>query len=106
VEFGRRIEPAKGWRASMPPDINIVQNRPWVDAAVIEMVNIGRAPISLSAIHLDIGADSRWMPWRRHTVGMPPIAVHGALADIGEVRLDPARHVFAVVDLWPAVAGS
>ncbi len=105
TEAGHIIRgPARGWRTSMPPEINIVQNRPWVDAAIIEMVSIGRAPISLSTINLEIGADPRWKPWRRHTVGMPPIAVQSGLADIGEVRLDPARALFAVVDFWPAVA--
>jgi hypothetical protein len=37
---------------------------------------------------------------------MPPIAIHGGLSDIGEVRLEPARAVFAVVDFWPAVASA
>lgn len=107
TETGHIIRgPAKGWRASMPPEINIVQNRPWVDAAVIEMVNVGRSPISLSTINLDVGASPRWKPWKRHTVGMPPIAIHGGLADLNEVRLDAAHSVFAIVDFWPAVAAA
>ena len=79
------------------------KNRPWVDAAVIEMVNIGRAPISVSAINLDIGAKPRWKLWQRHTVGMAPIAIHGGLADVGEVRLEAGRSVFAIFDCWPAI---
>lgn len=83
--------------------MNIVQKRPWVDVAVIEIVNIGRAPISLSSISLDVGADPRWRLRRRHTVGMVPIAVHGGLADITEVRLEAAQSAFAILDLWTAV---
>jgi hypothetical protein len=104
TETGHLVKgPDRGWRRSMPPSINVVHDRPWVDAALIEIVNVGRTPISLSSITLDIGASVRWKPWQRHTVGMPPIAVHGGLDDIDRVRLDAGHAVDVFVDPWPAL---
>lgn len=104
TEVGHIVRgPPKGWRPSMPEGMNIVRDRPWVDVAVIEIVNIGRAPISLSSIHLDVGAAPRWKLWKRHTVGTAPIAVHDGLEEVGEVRLEAARAVSVIFDFWPAV---
>jgi hypothetical protein len=95
--------PPTGWRRSMPTAMNIVGERPWVDVAILEFVNVGRTPISLLDVSLDIGANPRWKPWQRHIVGMRPIAVHNALANLDEVRLEEGRSVFAIFDWSPAV---
>ena len=104
TETGHLIKGApKGWRASMPPDLNVVYERPWVDAAVIEVVNIGRAPISVSGIGLDLGANRRWKPWERHTIVMPSVAAHGASAETDSVRLETGQSHTVIVDPWPAI---
>jgi hypothetical protein len=104
TETGHLIKgPPKGWRTSLPPDLNIVDGRPWVDAAVIEVVNIGRAPISVSSIGLDLGANSRWRPWVRHTIAMHSVPVHGASAEAEAVRLKVGQSVTVIVDPWLAI---
>lgn len=95
--------PAKGWGRGFPRVIEWSGGRPWVDVAVIEVVNVGRTAISLSGFSFDVGSDPRWKLWRRHTVGMRPVAIHGGLGDVNNVRVEPADAVFAVFDAWPAI---
>src|SRR6266568_2555169 len=54
TEVGHIVQgPPQGWGTSVPEDTNIVRDRPWVDVAMIKVVNVGRAPISVSTINLD-----------------------------------------------------
>lgn len=95
--------PARGWGRKPPKVIDRVGNRPWVDVGIIEVINVGRTPISVAGLTFDVGSDPIWKPWRRYTIGMPPVPLHGALADVTAVRLEPADAVFAMFDVWPTI---
>ncbi len=95
--------PERGWRKAVPPDLNIVGDRPWIDVAIIQVINIGRAPVSVSELGLDFGHIPWWQPWSRHTITGRPVAIHEGIKQALEVRLEPGQSATVINDCWPLI---
>jgi len=92
-----------GWKRSMPESMNIVLDRPWVDVTLIQVINIGRAPVSVSEIGLDFGPEPRWKPWSRYVMTSRPIAIHQGNTAEQQLRLEAGQAATTIIDCWPLI---
>ncbi len=88
--------PERGWSSMPAPFSEMNLDEGFVDLAEIRVVNIGRAPVTVSDITLDFGWSKR--PWWRHTVGGTPIGMFDAVDAAGAHRLEVGASLTMFVD--------
>jgi hypothetical protein len=96
--------PVSGWPKGGPaPRIQtLVGKLPAVHLAVVEVINVGRSPVSVSQVALDFGPIKVWRPWDRWYYSTPLVPLlHGKAAaerDVYEpIRLEAGEQYTAIM---------
>ncbi len=76
-----------------------------VEVAVIDVENLGRTPVTVSGVSLDLGPSKRWQPWQRWSIGPRPLEGHEAVT-ARAYRLEPFDTVRYLYEVWPVLAPS
>ncbi len=97
--------PDAGWTSELPEGFPLPEYQVWSDLAVVVVTNVGRSPISVSQVGLDIGAPTWWKPWNRHFVTGEPVPVIRGLTEAEDVRIESGQAVRVYLDLWGLVGG-
>lgn len=88
--------PERGWGNVDPPEFRI---GPWViDLVRIQVVNVGRAPVAVSEIGIDISRTRRSGRKRSTLRGFPVLVAQGTKEEV--VKLDPGDTLWTYFDLW------
>jgi hypothetical protein len=74
------------------------------EVAVIDIENVGRTAVTISAVSLDLGPTS-WRPWARRTIGPMPLTAPEASTE-ARFRLEPFDRVRYVFDVWQVLSPS
>lgn len=93
--------PERGWRHA-PESLRRTLDDGFVDLALIRVVNVGRAPVSVSQIALDFGHEG-WRFWSRHTISGQPVPAGSGATSTEVVRLDVGEACDVYVDHIPLV---
>ena len=91
--------PEQGFGPSVPDEIVGVLSEWTVDLAEIQVANIGRVPLSLSEISLDLGRQRRFGR-QRYTVRGVPVVLHGGRKE-ETIRLEAGENASVLYDFWP-----
>lgn len=94
--------PDRGWRTDLTDELSTRLEDGYVDLAQIQVVNIGRTPVSVSDICLDFGR-ARLRPRSRHTISGRLVPVHGGAEDATSYRLEAGSTVTLLMDVVPLV---
>ncbi|SDF64446.1 hypothetical protein SAMN05216553_102472 [Lentzea fradiae] len=92
--------PSRGWPKTTPAGF-FPSSRWTIELAEVTVTNVGRAPISVENVSLDIG---RW-PRRlfgRWTVAGVPVSLSKGIRE-NHCRLEPGDSVTAYLDVWRAI---
>jgi hypothetical protein len=92
----------RGFDERMPSEMQQVLIGWTIDLAEVRVTNIGRMPVSVSEIGLDVGRVGPPLRRQRHTLRGFPIAIHGGVTD-EIVRLESGGSTRLLLDLWPLV---
>ena len=96
--------PERGFKADAPSEITKTLD-PWtMDLSQVTVTNIGRLPVSVSEIALDVRTRPRRESRKRHTVRGDPLQVDGASTE-DTIRIEAGESVHVLFDVWALVNG-